>query len=242
MRSELRDGTGALIGIVPYGGRRSQRKRNVPEQRVFRSVMRRLPLLAVTAGLFSIVAGIASANAGHHQLVSCPAKLPVVLSTGQATIYRETGPRGRVFGCVPGHRRTYLGRITHNLLQSEAGAIAELTLAGAMVAFEEPKSEAIAVLNLRNGRLVARVPTAAPPTMHALQIVLASDGAVAWTVAAGFGYTGKSAAIQVRAADAAGDRQVAYGYSGEIDPTSLALAGSTLYWTQSGSSHSATLK
>jgi hypothetical protein len=43
----------------------------------------------------------------------------------------------------------------------------------------------------------------------------------------------------VRAVDAAGDRLLADGNN--IAPNSLALAGSTLYWTQGGAPQSASL-
>jgi hypothetical protein len=164
-----------------------------------------------------------------------------MLSDGQATIYGGGEPGAEVFGCVPGHRRIALGRIAQDLVQAEPGVIAELTIAGPMVAFEERASERVAALNLRTGRFVARVSTAGPRPMRALQIVLKNDGAFAWDVAAGFGYTGLPAPLEIRAVDAAGNRRVAYGLSGEIEPTSLARAGSTLYWTQGGAARSATL-
>jgi len=43
----------------------------------------------------------------------------------------------------------------------------------------------------------------------------------------------------VHAADMAGSRLLASG--SDLDPTSLALAGNTLYWTEGGQPHSAQL-
>ena len=74
-------------------------------------------------------------------------------------------------------------------------------------------------------------------------IALKSDGAVAWiasdflrTVAAGSPY---SQYFDLYAADKSGERLVAAGT--EVDPSSLALGGSILYWTQGGKAMSALL-
>jgi hypothetical protein len=63
-------------------------------------------------------------------------------------------------------------------------------------------------------------------------IVVKSDGSVAWIVTTSDG-------PQVRSVDKTGEHLLAA--SPEIDPTSLALAGSTLYWMQGGKPMSATL-
>jgi hypothetical protein len=100
----------------------------------------------------------------------------------------------------------------------------------------------ILVRDLRTGRLLHDVPTGIPSAPHghlgvgpAISIVVKSDGAVAWIASAlppdGF--------FQVHALDGDGSRLLATGRS--IDPRSLALAGSTLYWTQEGKPFSAAL-
>jgi hypothetical protein len=66
-------------------------------------------------------------------------------------------------------------------------------------------------------------------------IVVKSDGAVAWIVASGVARGGN----QVRVVDRSGSRVVASGT--DVDPQSLALAGSTLYWTQGSKPFSTTL-
>jgi hypothetical protein len=66
-------------------------------------------------------------------------------------------------------------------------------------------------------------------------IVVKNDGAVAWindTVQ-------EENRFEVHAFDATGERVLAVGSN--IAPESLALAGSTLYWTQGGKPFSATL-
>jgi len=64
-------------------------------------------------------------------------------------------------------------------------------------------------------------------------IVVKSDGSVAWIVRTNDG-------PQVRFADKTGEHLLAAA-SPAIDPNSLALAGSTLYWTQGGKPMSAAL-
>lgn len=102
----------------------------------------------------------------------------------------------------------------------------------------------VIVRNLRTGRVLHKVPTgiAGPGTVEVLgdgfttAIVVKPDGAVAWILESG---ASRPIEYQVHAVDAKGERTLASG-SG-IEPSSLALAGSTLYWTQDGQSFSATL-
>jgi len=71
-----------------------------------------------------------------------------------------------------------------------------------------------------------------------------SDGAVAWIVETQrgpfVGETGPPTMFEVRAVDRTGSRLLASG--SHFDPLSLALAGSTLYWTQGGQPFSAQLQ
>ena len=100
--------------------------------------------------------------------------------------------------------------------------------------------------------MLHRVPTGTPPTPHpgtvgignVVSLVVKSDGAVAWIAEDGevvspSNPSVKVSAFEVEAVDASGSRLLASG--AEIEPHSLALAGSTLYWTQGGKSMSATL-
>ena len=67
-------------------------------------------------------------------------------------------------------------------------------------------------------------------------IVVKRDGAVAWINRA----SRELGSIQVRSVDATGSHLLAA--SPEIEPDSLALAGSTLYWAEGGKPFSATLE
>ncbi len=92
------------------------------------------------------------------------------------------------------------------------------------------------VRDLRNGRLLHNVPTVG--TVEAM--VLKSDGATAWILES----RGQSPAhpvteYEVQAVDKNGSRMLAAG--SDIDPSSLAVAGRTLYWTQGGKPFSASL-
>ncbi len=96
--------------------------------------------------------------------------------------------------------------------------------------------------NLRTGRLIRKLPTGTPMTPRpswigigpTTAIVVKSDGAVAWIVETDF-----PTEYQVHTVDKSGNRVLASGT--DIDPSSLALAGNTLYWTQGGQPFSAPL-
>jgi hypothetical protein len=121
------------------------------------------------------------------------------------------------------------------------------------------------VRNLRTGRVLHEVPTGTPlkPAPHYVGVgpivglVLKSDGSVAW-IAEDYERSSKlygagAPYFDVYATDKTGTRLPASGTN--IDPSSLALsvggigvggnrrtiAGSTLYWTQSGTTFSSTL-
>lgn len=177
----------------------------------------------------------------------------MLMADGEAVLYRQ---QEHVFGCVPGLRSYDLGPLRTGSALFAPGAAGAPTLAGSMVAFEEsvagpmvptiePAPGWIVVRDLRTGRFVTRAPRLGLGP-HALQIVVKSDGAVAWTIQLTEGLTGNPIQYEVRAVDASGDRSVAVGTNfgtslGYIDPMSLALAGSTLYWTEGGAPRSAAL-
>jgi hypothetical protein len=100
----------------------------------------------------------------------------------------------------------------------------------------------------RDGAANAERPTGVPATLgaapkfeaiagigHTTAIVVKSNGSVAWIV----NPNEASGHYQVHAADTTGSRVVSVGP--DIDPTSLALAESTLYWMQGGQAHAAPL-
>jgi hypothetical protein len=139
--------------------------------------------------------------------------------------------------------------------------IEHVTLAGSVVAYEEffiggygsERAESrVIVRDLRNGRVLHRVPNGTPPTPepgvvgidNIVSLVLKSDGAVTWIAEDGntISPSNPSASVpayEVEAVDASGTRLLASG--AEIDPHSLRLAGNTAYWTQDGKTMSTKL-
>ena len=128
-------------------------------------------------------------------------------------------------------------------------------LAGPFAAFDygrvgpedHPFSEdVIRVVDLDNGRRVHDVPTGPSPKPEwgigvgpATAIVLKSDGSVAWIAEKADRLPTAPPEYEVRAVGRNGERLLASGTS--VNPTSLALAGNTLYWTEAGRRMSAPL-
>jgi hypothetical protein len=129
-----------------------------------------------------------------------------------------------------------------------------LVLAGPIVAYEHysfaeglgGSRQGVAVEDLRTGATLRDEPTGkakspgGEPELefgigHTATIVVKTNGSVAWILET----SAQEDRYQVHAADTTGSRLVASGP--DIDPSSLALAGSTLYWTQGGKPSSATL-
>lgn len=174
-----------------------------------------------------------------------------------------------VFGCVRGGARRYdLGGVPAcGLFEpgcepgSECetgrfcGGVRGEVLAGSMVALERFKSGPeeglwyVEVWDLRDGRLLTRAPTGIPPVVEreyagvgpVVGMVLRSDGGVAWIARDLWrSLVGMPSYYDVYAAEGPSVRQLAAGT--DIDPSSLALAGATLYWVQDGVPVSAQLK
>jgi hypothetical protein len=160
-----------------------------------------------------------------------------------------------VLGCVYGHHWSYwLGEVASYTAHG-GGGIEREKLFGALVEYEEVLEEggqnysrrehAIVVRNLRNGRVIHRVATITPDTEgpKAIAIVVkASDGATAWSVAPRFEEvdgTWVPSFYEIHVVDRSGSRVVADGR--EVEPSSLRIRGSTLYWTMGGEPMSATL-
>lgn len=166
---------------------------------------------------------------------------------------REASPIIATRGCDASSKRSFrLKWEFANAGSAERGSPIppHLTLGGSVVAYEESfyggnrYSEGrgeesveewhVVVRNLRTGQVLHRVPTGMNEKDHpkfvgdgpTSAIIVKADGAVAWitdTVQSENRY-------QVHALDKTGERTLAVGSN--IDPNSLALAGSTLYWTQ----------
>jgi len=131
----------------------------------------------------------------------------------------------------------------------ESGVL-DPTLAGTVVAYAKtvfyatgPSRRLVVVRDLRTGRVLHEVPDGTPVKPEpgsvgngtVVALVVKSDGAVAWIV----GTDAEEGVYQVHALDESGSRVLAT--RDDIVPGSLALAGSTLYWTQGGQPRSATL-
>jgi hypothetical protein len=139
------------------------------------------------------------------------------------------------------------------------GGVRRAVLAGTAVAYEtfftgeEEARWYVAVRDLRSGRLLRHVATGVPlkQSPHYVgvgpiaELVVKPDGSVAWIASdlerSEQAAEGSSQAhyFDLYAADKSGTRLLASGLN--LSPSSLALAGSTLYWTQGGKPFSATL-
>jgi hypothetical protein len=198
-------------------------------------------------------------SSGHSGVVAADVQAQV--SKGRLmtyTVQHEPLERVRVYrGCVHGGRRELvLGEFGRPCSSSGCGtSIASPVLGGTIVAFErstliEPLNGEgageyfVVVRDLRTGRTLHQLATGpgrAPKPRYkgsgpTTAIVVKPDGAVAWIVDSGI----EGSAFEVHAFDKSGSRLLAVGP--DIAPTSLALAGSTLYWTQGGTAHSTTLE
>jgi hypothetical protein len=167
------------------------------------------------------------------------------------------GPFLEAFGCVYGHKPYFLGRLPENPYGPGTGdGVRHISVNGSLVAYEVSEFGKtdwarwlVIVHDLRTGRVLHEVPTGTPLTPNpdpmsvglgpAVAIVVKGDGAVAWIVRDREETKGGPGYYQVHAVDKTGSRVLAAGT--DIDPSSLALAGSTLYWTQGGQPASASL-
>jgi hypothetical protein len=224
--------------------------------------MRRIAALLAALLLLPVTA-TSTANAIPHKarpVCNLPAYSRMISANGQAMVYEKLDTatqEGGVYGCTYRYKHTYFLGEHQGFSSSGGGGIALETLGGSMVAFFEavagPSGAVwkIVVRNLRNGQALHKTPTgpSLPPSPPengeparqyvgigpAQSIVVKSDGAVAWVVE-----TGKVEEFyQVRALDHSGEKLLAS--ESDINPSSLAIAGSTLYWTQGGKPFSATL-
>jgi len=199
--------------------------------------------VTVLAGV-SATATATAAHASHKASPKCPpAHEEVIAADPQAVIYKTPESEERLLNisaCAYSHRPYVLGRKAA-FGPGGGGGIQDETLAGPIVAYEESHlfeggrdEYVIVVRDLRIGRVIHKVPTAEtrfPGDVGnggATDLVVKSDGAIAWIVET----ANEPTTTEVHAIDRTGSRLLASGAA--IDPHSLALAGSTLYWTQGG--------
>ncbi len=224
--------------------------------------MRRTTLCSVL--LLALLAATPLASAARSRPKAAPKCPPrhsrLVTADAQAEVYirpEGVGPHGGyqaegIFGCAYRDGRAYeLGPPPSGGSSSGSAGVDKETLTGPIVAYEAFSNGAnggyssshVLVRDLRNGRLLHRIPTGTSPTPTPRQvgigsvvaIVVKSDGAVAWMLEV----DNELGKYQVHAVDKSGSRVLASGP--EVDPSSLTLADSTLYWTQGGKPYSASL-
>ncbi len=204
------------------------------------------PILLATVALL----GATTANASNHHKRTpprCPphrAHAHVLKANRLAELY--TAPEDPeypeflgVYGCTYENKRSYfLGNVPEpNVGGPGSGTGVSLeTLTGTVVAdwyADSPGS--IAVRNLANGRVLHRIFAPGNENIGPVSaLVVKRDGAVAW-----ISTPLASGPHQVHAVDNAGSRLLA---SSEIvEPKSLVLVGSTLYWAEAGKRRSAVL-
>jgi hypothetical protein len=183
----------------------------------------------------------ANCSPGHTRTLAADARAQVYVLEERT----RQGTRTAFRGCVYGHARSYLLGVLEPGSAASPGSTSEhFVLAGSIVAYEEAEvgglepqgSWIVIVQDLRTGRTLREVPTGTPnprtPSFtgagEAVALVVKTDGAVAWITDTDQGVN----RYEVHAADRHGSLLLASG--SDIDPSSLALARSTLYWTQGG--------
>jgi hypothetical protein len=229
-------------------------------------MMRRffIPTILMGLALLCMATQWASAAAPRRKATTkCSSgRSHVVVADAQAQVYEAPESPNlpeylSVFGCAYGRRKPYVLGIPLGAESSSGSAgITNEVLAGPIVAYEKSlvqpgsgfTSYIVFVRDLRTGRVLRKVPTG-PSTIpnpnlvgagSTTAIVVKSDGAVAWIVET-FLKSGEKFMVgfEVHAVDSTGNRMLASGP--DIERHSLALVGSTLYWTQGGKPMSAVL-
>ncbi len=218
--------------------------------------MRRIAISTIPVLVLLLATSSATGMRTRHKMsVMCPpGHSRSVVADAQAQIY-ESPASSRypelldVYGCAYGHKRSFLlGPVPYGS-SSGAGGVSHEALFGLIIAYDEVANSPccdhwwVLVRDLRDGRVLRRVPTGTPVRPEplsvgigpAVAIVVKRDSSVAWIVET----DQEEGKYQVHAIDKSGSRVLASG--SDIDPSSLALAGSTLYWTQDGQPASAVL-
>jgi hypothetical protein len=220
-------------------------------------LIRRLTVFSIVMALVLLAASPGYAASRRRKPAKCaPVHSGLVAADAQAQVYvRPEGSEPKEFiACAYGSGRTYdLGTGPPNVSSQGGSRNTHFTLGGAMLAYESswftsyPAPGAIeceqdvVVRNLRTGRILHNVPTgtSSPPSLcfgPVITLIVRSDGAAAWIAE---NSVKEPAQSEVHTVDREGSRLLASGP--EIEPYSLALAGSTLYWTQGGKPVSAVL-
>lgn len=222
-------------------------------------MLRRAITTAIAAAALGVTTAPAAARRPHPAFRCTTQTGQTILADNQARIY-ATG-RGTYAGC--GYRARHA--ITLGQIGSAGEAVVNLNnvvLVGSVAALNQATQTAqagytftVSVFDLRRGRLLRSLPTGAPSASQlafsslacyrycagvgpTTALVLKTDGAAAWIV--NDNQAPDTPTYKVVRADAAGSPTVVAA-GADIDPTSLALGRSTLYWQQAGATHSSQL-
>lgn len=253
-----------LPDVAQITGRHGARSATGPQLASHFRVLGGMRLIAVLAALMVIAAtGAAHASAAARTgAVSCPpAHARLIAADAQAVLFEGLDAHGllKIQGCVQGRHRVSMLGAQSGFSAGGGGGIESERLAGPMVAYDESFLETspppslsrsrwlVVVRDLRTGRVVHKLPTGSTRIPGAVglgvtrSLVVKSDGATAWIVGDSETQCGAGAQTcnEVHVVDSTGSRIVAS--AADIDPSSLALTGSRLYWSQGGRAMSAVL-
>jgi hypothetical protein len=207
-----------------------------------------LKALDAALGTLAVVTLLMTSSAAGARVrpakdTNCPSGKHALVADAQAEVYETGGGAEReIFACAYAGGRTYaLGPKPEGTPEGGGGVAPDtVTLTGAVVAYEKfgvrtegPSYWRVIVRNLRSGRVLHRLPSMGG---FVWSLVVKSDGSVAWIV----NTRGQPLEYSVVSAGKTGIRTLASGL--DVAPSSLALAGSTLYWTQDGKPFSAVLR
>ena len=233
--------------------------RNFRVRKYSQPMMRGVGILAFVVICLVLCTG-ASARSARR---TCPTGLRHVLAANaQAEIFPEPGEEGAlVFGCAYARSREYSLGYRPSCGPPVCAGVRHELLAGTVAVYEdyftgmEEGEWYIVARDLRNDRVIRRIPTGAPVKPRPRNVgvgpvtglVAKNNGSVAWIVRdydrSTFSTPSEPEEVlyyDVYASDKTGTRLLAQGFN--VSPSSLALAGSTMYWTQGGQPASATLK
>jgi hypothetical protein len=200
----------------------------------------RQTVAAIAALTLSVVLVVPMAGAKSTRQRGCPAKgRHALVADAQAEVYEAEGPLEKVrFACAYAAGHPYALGPKPEFSSSGGGGVERETLAGHMVAYEDfevgeyKKHWNVVVRNLWTGKVIRRVPSQGG---FVSALAIKTSGSAAWIVSA----EGSAGSYGVVVSDTTGTHVVATGPT--IEPKSLAVAGNTLYWTESGHPMSAVL-
>lgn len=213
-----------------------------------------------TLAALLVVSSAANARTRHRPPWRCqPHRPDLVAANRKAEVFAigytaegEFNPE-RFDGCAYGSTHAHrLGSAQYGSSSGQGGS-GHYTLAGATVAYAEsrsgfgyfapePESDDVIVVDLSTGRRLHDVATGTVSCGHypglsgvgpVRSLVLKQDGAVAWIAEHVQSLCSSPRGIcELHALDSHGERVLAIGP--DIDPHSLTLLGSTIYWKQGG--------